>query len=110
LSGDVVGVHQGLLAPYQLQLVGGSLMLNKSRRASKAVAVASNVGATAREHELFVPSTVHDANCQAQVLRFMASPDAPGSLRMFRIPVYSTDGSLYEAGNPDGLTLYYDTP
>ena len=110
LSGDVVGVHQGLLAPYQLQLVGGSLMLNKSRRAAKAVAVTSNEGATAREHERFVPSTVHDANCQAQILRFMASPDAPGSLRMFRIPVYSTDGSFYEAGDPDGLILYYDTP
>lgn len=107
LGGDVVDIHQGLLAPHQLQLVGGSLMLNKSRRAARPAAAAP---ASPRAHDQFVPATVDSSNCQSQILRFMASADLPGVLWVARVPVLSVDGTLYEAGIPDWLVLHYDTP
>ena len=109
LHGDVVDVHQGLLSPWQLQLVGGSLMLNKSRRAARQM-IPPGAAVAVRDHDRFVPSTVDGTNCQAQILRFSASPAHPGALQMVRVPVVSVDGSLYEPGEPDGLTLHYATP
>jgi hypothetical protein len=103
LSGDVTSVHQGLLAPSQLQLVGGPLMLNKSRRTTRR-----NVPSKSNRNNVgFVPSTVDATNCQAQILQFRASEERPGILQMLRIPVTSIDGSAYIEGQPDGVNLRY---
>lgn len=104
-NGDVVDIHQGLLGPYQLQLVGGSLMLNKSRRSAKG-----KVAPATRAHDQFAPSSVDADRCQAQVLRFMAAPELPGTVSMLRFPVRSVDGTLYKAMPGDGVVLHYGTP
>lgn len=104
-SGDVVDIHQGLLGPYQVQLVGGSLMLNKSRRSAQGKAAPAT-----RAHDQFAPSSVDGDRCQAQVLRFMAAPELPGTVSMLRFPVRSVDGTLYKAMPGDGVVLHYGTP
>ena len=104
-SGDVVDIHQGLLSPYQLQLVGGALMLNKSRRVAQGL-----TAVPARQHDRFAPSTVDAARCQAQILRFMAAPELPGTIGLLRFPVLSADGTHYTALPGDAIYLHYDTP
>ncbi|MBQ0942278.1 metallophosphoesterase [Ideonella sp. 4Y16] len=108
LSGDVTSIHQGGLAPTQLQLVGGSLMLNKSRRAARG----SQDSDTVEDRSLadFVPATVNAVRCQAQILQFMACAAEPEHLLMLRTPVLSVDGSRYEAGEPDGTKLVMSSP
>lgn len=102
---DVVNIHQGVLSPYQLQLVGGALMLNKSRRSAQG-----NAAPSARAHDHFAPSTVDGARCQAQILRFMAAPELPGTIGLLRFPVRSADGTLYADLPGDGMFLHYATP
>lgn len=112
LTGDVVNVRQGLLAASQLQLVGGALMLNKSFTELTAAADGGNHVAAHvidRKAELFAPATVSPHHCQAQILRFLACASHPGSLQLVRIPVFSKDGTLYEAGDADGTMLHFQT-
>lgn len=106
LPPDVTDVHQGLLDRLQLQLVGGPLMLNRSRAAARQPS--SSAPAVERAHDEFSPSTVDTRTCQAQILRFLVSPAHPRSLYLIRIPVVSVDGgATYEDGTPDGLLLHY---
>lgn len=108
LEGDVVDIFQGLLGRDQLQLVGGPLMLNRSRTHDQPRD--AKPAPTERDAELFKPASVLNYNCQAQILRFLASETRPGILQLVRIPVFSVDGSHYEVGDPDGVTLQYSTP
>ncbi len=101
---SVTSVSQATLGPYQLQMVGGSLMLNKHRR--QTAGTASSVD---RADAMYDPSTVLARNCQAQILRFRACEQRPGMLEMVRIPIFSENGSLYEEGDPDGTLLSYAT-
>lgn len=102
LSGEVGAIRQAKLGDYQLQLVGGPLMLNQP-----------HIDSSARpEVAGFSPATVDSASCQAQILRFYASSTQP-IIRVMRLGVYSLDGGVTYAIAPPAtgvLTLCYDTP
>lgn len=108
MTDDVTSVTQGPLGPYQLQLVGSSLMLNRDSRSRKVgpptVDQRNVVG--------FEPSGVYPHPCQAHILRFYASRDpAEPWLQLIRIPVYSDNaGREYVTGDPDEVLLHYRLP
>jgi hypothetical protein len=110
LPQDVTEITQGALSAYQLQLVGGSLMLNRSssQRNEGAVPPAS----TRSNVKGFFPATVDPHPCQAQILRFYASADREEPwVKMMRMPVYCDDaGRHYVMRDPDATTLYFQLP
>jgi calcineurin-like phosphoesterase family protein len=100
-------IYQGLLAANQLQLVGGSLMLNKASSAAKG-------GAAAGPSSVQVPKFSIDErdsrNCQAQILQIFSDQDNSGQLVMYRIPIWSEDGSKYRPDVPSvGVRLAFDS-
>lgn len=110
LPKNVTDIHQGLLAPNQLQLVGGPLMLNKSEKAANTSNKPPPAQST-RKKPRYSLGAVDASNCQAQVLRFFADTEQPGQLVMFRIPVWSEDGSEYREDMPSaGVRMFYNTP
>ena len=108
LTGDVASFAQRPLGALQAQLVGSSLMLNKSSQASKA----GRPVAQERNVDGFAPSNVYPHPCLAQILRFYASTDPTEPwIQMTRTPVYSNDsGRHYVPGDPDDLLLHYRLP
>lgn len=105
VSRDVTSLSQGPLDAYQLQLVGGSLMLNRS----SADRGDGGTPAHRRDADLFEPATVDPHPCQAQILRFFASRDPDDTwIEMVRTQVWSDDdGRHYVMGDPATLTLHY---
>jgi len=47
---------------------------------------------------------------KAQVLRFYFEPVRPWEVVMYRIPVYSANGSIYRQGAPSRTILYMTAP
>jgi hypothetical protein len=106
VSRDVTSISQGPLGPYQLQLVGGALMLNRSSMSRQQDAPAAP---ETRDVAGFEPATVGPHPSQAQILSFYVSadPEEPW-IDMTRTPVYSDDaGRHYVAGKSDSVTLHY---
>jgi hypothetical protein len=107
-------IYQGLLGCNQLQLVGGSLMLNKALSAvtgggSASPAIASAPASASAPG--FSISQTDTRNCQAQILRFYSDTDNRGQLLMYRIPIWSEDGSKYYPDKPSvGVKLPFDSP
>ncbi len=102
-TANVVDIHQASLGDYQLQLVGGPLMLNKR---------AENIGAYPPASKDFTPATVDTSSCQAQILRFYASLK-DSSLIMLRLGVYSHEGGAKYAFGQDAIgkvRLHYVMP
>jgi len=108
LPSQVEEIYQGSLAPAQLQLVGGPLMLNRSAKVV-AASGASPQALVERTNARYVPATLDTTNCQAQILRFFSDSDRPGELIMFRIPVQSVDGSVYVDREPTVVSMPYDS-
>lgn len=108
LAGDVASLAQRPLGPYQAQLVGSSMMLNSSSKATRA----DQVVAENRTVDGFAPSSIYAHPCLAQILQFYALPDPTEPwIQMIRTPVYSNDaGRHYVAGDPDDLLLHYRLP
>lgn len=109
LPHNVGDIHQGPLGSAQLQLVGGTLMLNKSASAARK-GIKGQSTSFERKKLLYVPGMVNTRNCQAQILRFYADPNEYGQLTMVRIPIRSTDGSNYVMQGASVVKMYYDTP
>jgi hypothetical protein len=96
LSTNASDIYQGLLAPNQLQLVGGSLMLNKDLSGVKAAVIAPPAPEFAWPETKYSIAAKDIRNCQAQILRLFSDTENPGQLVMFRTPVWSEDGSIYD--------------
>lgn len=90
-------VYEGLLGPNQVQLVGGSLMLNKDLSKASGNSVAATASPVVKGYSIRAQDP---RNCQAQILQFFSDTDQPAQLVMFRIPVWSEDGSKYESQSP----------
>jgi 3',5'-cyclic AMP phosphodiesterase CpdA len=95
LPKDASEIYQGMLDRTQLQLVGGSLMLNRGFSSLLHDSKARHLEDRARRH--FTPALVDRRNCQAQILRFFADSSKPYRLVMQRIPIHSPDGTEYFA-------------
>lgn len=78
--------------------------------AAWAVDLKGGMTARLRKHDQFAPSTIDAARCQAQILRFMAAPELPGTIGLLRFPVLSADGTYYTALPGDVIYLHYDMP
>jgi hypothetical protein len=101
ILGDVSDIKQRWLAPDQLQLVGGPLMLNKHSLSTRTPARET------RTCEGFDPATVDARHCQAQILLFYATPDR-SSIDLVRVTVCSVDGGQsYEPAEVDGVVMHY---
>jgi hypothetical protein len=108
LRANASDIYQGLLAPNQLQLVGGPLMLNKALPAAKGGVAAAS---PAPEVAGFSIRETDSRNCQAQILQFFSDTDNPGQLVMYRIPVWSEDGSKYATDQSSvGVRFSFDSP
>jgi len=110
LPSSVTAIRQGDLSAWQLQLVGGPLMLNQSTKAARAQAHGNHTVKQDPTHPRYQPTTTDNRTCQAQILRFFADSEEPGNLTMLRIPVYSVDGSVYSHERASVVTMTYDTP
>jgi DNA-directed RNA polymerase specialized sigma24 family protein len=98
--------NQGDLTQHQLQLVGGSLMLNMSRKLASATAVGKSP-VEIRENRKYNRAAIDWTSCQAQILRFYAHVGEPGKLTMIRVPVRSVDGSVYVEGLPTSVSFSF---
>lgn len=84
LPAVVSEIYQGQLHRYQMQLVVGPLMLNKSRKPEHRLPTRTVDG--------YGECRLNLSNCQAQILQFFSDPDIPGELTLFRIPVVAISG------------------
>lgn len=101
----VTKVEQGYLSPYQLQLVGGALMLNTSS-VRNGITPPNEIEHSIRSASNFNPPTVLSYSCQAQILRFSYYPRSPQKLSLIRMPVISHCGEKYFVGPPTDTTVY----
>jgi hypothetical protein len=100
-------IYEGLLGPNQLQLVGGSLMLNKDLPSASGESLASTTSAKVKGYSIRAQDP---RNCQAQILQIYSDTNLPGQLVMYRIPVWSEDGSKYDPEAPSrGVRFTFDS-
>lgn len=112
----VTGIHQPWLEPQQLQIVGGSLMLNRSAgEVGFLGAPAPEPASTTREVEGFSHAVLDRYPCQADLLRFTFDTDyiardgEPRKLTLERIPIIALMGYKYNAQyqKSQKITLYF---
>jgi len=100
----VFDIRQDRLGDYQIQLVGGPLILNKAHVRARIQ------DARILKSEAFSNLSVDRNLFKAQVLRFYFEPVRPWEVVMYRIPVYSANGSIYRQGAPSRTILYMTAP
>ena len=96
LPQDVTQITQGPLSDYQLQVVGGALMLNAKRR------TAPNQSRTVKGYSY---NAVDQSPCQASILRFYAT--GPHQIMMHRFRIASVDGGQHYAPTEVSETFLY---
>ena len=96
----VTEVHQKNLDRYQLQLVAGSLMLNRSvKEVAASTATSAELLQMKRSCDGFAPAVLDFHPCQADLLRFSMKsapePGEPWQLKLERIPIVCAMGTEY---------------
>jgi Calcineurin-like phosphoesterase len=103
---DITDIRQDRLSAYQLQLVGGPLMLNK-HAAHPHPSSPKRLPAG----RVFSPTSVDHTLCQAQILRFCLASNLPkGALVLERYGIYSPNSGVdyfLKSDKPDDFIVYY---
>ena len=107
---DVTDIKQGTLGPYQLQLVGGALMLNKSIiRKAPPQGTAPGI-ADAPAEPTYGNASIYNPNQRGQILRIYHDTAKPFELEIVRTPIFSANGSVYREGRSMHMRMYIKAP
>jgi 3',5'-cyclic AMP phosphodiesterase CpdA len=102
---DVTMIKQGTLGDFQLQLVGGALMLNKVVMPPAARPASIRAPETLKD-SAFGNSSVESPLCCGHVLRLYYDDEKPMQLKLYRFPILTVSGSKYRQGMAEAITLY----